>query len=120
MSRFDIRDDARRDMGQHEQDGNPLACGCDPDVNCWCSTHGAERRIEQLERAVEIAVNSCRDVTRLGRFALNVDPVRWVAQLKAHLESVLPPSEGPDDCDAGYACEDDIDLTMKQPLEPKR
>lgn len=39
-----------------------------------------------MSNKLQIAVESCRDVTRLGRFAKSVDPVNWVAQLQAHLE----------------------------------
>lgn len=39
--------------------------------------------------ALRLAINSCKDVTKLGRFSPSVDPVRWVAQLQAHLESAL-------------------------------
>lgn len=38
------------------------------------------------EDRINIAVNSCKDVTRLGRFAASVDPVRWVEELQCHLE----------------------------------
>lgn len=42
-----------------------------------------------LKEALEVAVNSCGDVTKLGRFSRAVDPVRWVAQLEAHLRLAL-------------------------------
>lgn len=54
--------------------------------------------VERLREAIEIAANTCSDVTRLGRFAASVDPVRWVEQVKAHLEAALTassPSEDP-------------------------
>ncbi len=38
---------------------------------------------------LQIAINTCKDVTTLGRFSKAVDPVRWVEQLQAHLESIV-------------------------------
>lgn len=46
-----------------------------------------KRRALAAEKRIEIAVNSCKDVTALQRFASSVDPVRWVEQLQAHLEA---------------------------------
>lgn len=42
-------------------------------------------KVIALRESIEIAVNSCKDVTQLGRFSRSVDPVRWVEQLQAHL-----------------------------------
>ena len=42
-----------------------------------------------LRDAVTVAIHACTDVTRLGRFAPAVDPVRWVAQLEAHLRDAV-------------------------------
>lgn len=41
--------------------------------------------IEQYDDAVQVAINTCGDVTQLGRFSRSVDPVKWVADLQAHL-----------------------------------
>ena len=43
----------------------------------------------RLREAIEIAIHSCGDVTKLGRFSRAVDPVRWVQQLEAHLQAAL-------------------------------
>jgi len=43
-------------------------------------------RVGELETGIEIAINSCKDVTTLGRFTASVDPVGWVAELQEHLE----------------------------------
>ena len=47
------------------------------------------KRERELEDAVKIAINSCKDVTTLRRFVSSVDPVRWVEELQAHLEDAL-------------------------------
>jgi hypothetical protein len=39
--------------------------------------------------ALQIASNTCNEVTTLGRFSPSVDPVRWVEQLKAHIDAAL-------------------------------
>lgn len=44
---------------------------------------------DELVKALEVASNSCRDVTELGRFSPSVNPVRWVAQLKAHIDAAI-------------------------------
>jgi hypothetical protein len=44
---------------------------------------------KRLREAIEIAIHSCGDVTKLGRFSRAVDPVRWVRQLEAHLQAAL-------------------------------
>lgn len=45
------------------------------------------------DEQLQVAINTCRDVTTTGRFAAGVDPVRWVEQLQAHLESVTQPAQ---------------------------
>lgn len=45
------------------------------------------RDLDDLLSIVDMAINSCKDITTLGRFAPSVDPVRWVEQLQAHLET---------------------------------
>jgi hypothetical protein len=47
---------------------------------------GAE---DSLYDSAQVAINSCKDVTTLKRFAASVDPVRWVEQLQAHLENAI-------------------------------
>lgn len=42
------------------------------------------------------------------------------ARIDTDTEIVCSACEEPDECDAGHACDrDDIDSTMKQPLDPK-
>jgi hypothetical protein len=50
---------------------------------------------DKTKDAILVAINSCKDVTTLGRFAPTVDPVRWVEQLQAHLEGALKSSPNP-------------------------
>lgn len=68
----------------------------------------AEARVAGLVGALEIASNTCGDVTELGRFSRSVDPVRWVSELKAHLDAALSAS-GPGEQKAltcnGVMCE---------------
>lgn len=47
----------------------------------------SETALEEVDD-LNIAIQSCKDVTTLGRFAKSVDPVRWVAQLQSHLEAM--------------------------------
>ena len=42
-----------------------------------------------LRDAVTVAIHACTDVTRPGRFAPSVNPVRWVAELEAHLRDAV-------------------------------
>jgi hypothetical protein len=68
--------------------------------------------------ALQIASNTCNDVTALGRFSPSVDPVRWVEQLKAHIDAALaaPASAGhPDDIAVDQFAE-----AMKAKLAKKR
>jgi uncharacterized protein YodC (DUF2158 family) len=54
----------------------------------WYNNMGQETRdFDALLAIIDVAINSCRDVTTLGRFASSVDPVRWVEELQAHLET---------------------------------
>lgn len=48
---------------------------------------------DELLEALTMAANTCSDVTRLGRFSRVVDPVRWVAQLEAHLLAAIKRAE---------------------------
>lgn len=54
----------------------------------WHSGLGQTTKdIDDLISIIDTAINSCKDVTTLQRFAPAVDPVRWVEQLQAHLET---------------------------------
>ncbi len=53
-----------------------------------------ENRIAQ--HRIKVAINSCKDVTRLERFAPSVDPVRWTVQLQAWLEGTGDELEPPE------------------------
>lgn len=48
--------------------------------------------MKRAEEGIQMAVNTCRDVTSLGRFSNGVDPVRWVQALEDHLKSLQWPN----------------------------
>ena len=56
---------------------------CRPDSPCAACAAWAVRD------AVTVAIHACTDVTRPGRFAPSVNPVRWVAELEAHLRDAV-------------------------------
>jgi hypothetical protein len=68
---------------------HPEEMGNATDIANHSRVQELEDENRQLREAIEIAINSCGDVTKLGRFSRAVDPVRWVQQLEAHLEAAL-------------------------------
>lgn len=55
----------------------------------------AEAENARLRDCIFVAANTCGDVVNLGRFSTVVDPVRWVTQLKAHLDATLAAAQAP-------------------------
>ena len=59
---------------------------CRPDSPCAACAACAARAVRD---AVTVVIHACTDVTRLGRFAPAVDPVRWVEELESHLRDAV-------------------------------
>lgn len=81
---------ARKDVGELAVVGSPSpqCLSGDHCPDCFNAGYDAGRSgANALGRRVEIAVNTCKDVTTLRRFAACVDPVRWVEQLQSFLEN---------------------------------
>lgn len=57
------------------------------------SLNKALETVESHEDALSTIVNTCGDVTNLGRFSRSVDPVRWVTQLQEFARSALNKTE---------------------------
>lgn len=62
---------------------------CDEGDKAAMQLYETNARMAALTEAVQIAVNTCGDVTQIRRFASFVDPVAWVDQVQAHLEKAL-------------------------------
>lgn len=56
-------------------------------MNALINTRSSDASKEVYDQ-LNIAIEACKDVTLLGRFSRSVDPVGWVAELQAHLETI--------------------------------